>query len=67
MDQQWFTPPEAAEYLRVTRSTIYRWTREGRLRAHDLPTGGGRRYRREELDRLLGSSPPDSGSSDTSD
>jgi excisionase family DNA binding protein len=53
MRQEWFDPGEAAEYLRVTRSTIYRWTREGRIRVHKLPTGGGSRYRREDLDALL--------------
>ena len=31
--QEWFTVAEAAEYLRVSRRTIYKMTVEGRLPA----------------------------------
>lgn len=54
MDQQeWFTADEAAEFLRVSRSTIYRWAREDRLRSHVLPSGVGRRFGRADLMSLL--------------
>ena len=48
--QQWFTPQEAAEYLRLSRSTIYRLTKSGALRVHKV--GDARRYKREELDAV---------------
>lgn len=50
---EWLTPDEAAAYLKVTRSTIYRWSDEGRLRFYELESGGGRRYNVADLDRLL--------------
>jgi excisionase family DNA binding protein len=49
----WMTPKEAADYLRVSRPTLYRWCVEGRLRWYELESGGGRRFKREDLDRLL--------------
>jgi excisionase family DNA binding protein len=51
--QQWFTPAEAAKYLRVTRQTIYRYMTDGLLPYYELKSGGGRRLRREDLDALL--------------
>ncbi|MBO0743433.1 MAG: helix-turn-helix domain-containing protein [Candidatus Dormibacteraeota bacterium] len=54
--QEWFTPAEAAEFLRVSRSTIYRWGRQGRLRTRVLPSGVGRRFRRGELGGCGGTS-----------
>jgi predicted DNA-binding transcriptional regulator AlpA len=36
----YWTPLEAADHLRRTRPTIYRWFREGKFTPHDL--GGGR-------------------------
>jgi excisionase family DNA binding protein len=47
------TPSEAARYLKVTRQTIYRWCDEGRLKFYELESGGGRRFKREDLDALL--------------
>ena len=48
--QEWFTPKEAAEYLRVSVATIYRLTQQGRLPAYRI--GTARRYRREDLDAV---------------
>ena len=50
--EQWLTIREACGYLRVTRSTLYRWAGEGRLRLYSL---GSRSTRvlREELDALV--------------
>jgi excisionase family DNA binding protein len=51
--QEWFTPAEAARYLRVTRQTIYRYMEQGLLTYYVLKSGGGRRLRRSDLDALL--------------
>ena len=48
----WLTTDEAAEYLRVTRSTLYRWAAEGCLKYFESP-GGHRRYRVEDCDAAL--------------
>jgi excisionase family DNA binding protein len=42
---------EACDYLKVTRATLYRWARQGRLRLHRF---GARstRVRRSDLDRM---------------
>jgi len=51
--QEWFTPAEAAEYLRVSRQTIYNYMEDGSLPYYKLKSGGGRRIRRSDLDALL--------------
>ena len=51
--QEWFTPTEAATYLRVSRQTIYNYMEDGFLPYYQLKSGGGRRLRREDLDSLL--------------
>lgn len=51
--QEWFTPNEAAEYLRVTRQTIYTYMQKGVLQYYELPGERGRRIRRDDLDALL--------------
>ena len=47
---QWLTTAEAAEYLKVSRPTIFRWMRSGRLSFHKL--GKATRFRRDDLDRV---------------
>jgi excisionase family DNA binding protein len=51
--QAWFTPEEAAKYLRVTRQTIYNYMKEGSLPYYELRKGRGRRLKKEDLDNLL--------------
>jgi excisionase family DNA binding protein len=51
--QEWFTPAEAAKYLRVSRQTIYNYMDNGLLSYYELKSGGGRRIRRTDLDALL--------------
>lgn len=41
MDTKWLTVIEAAEYLKLGRSTVYRLVREGKLPAHKF----GRHWR----------------------
>ena len=50
---EWFTPTEAADYLRVSRQTIYNYMDKGILPYYELKSGGGRRLRRADLDDLL--------------
>ena len=51
-EQDWLTVAEACAYLRVTRATLYRWAREGKLPMYRL---GHRttRLRRSEVDALM--------------
>lgn len=56
-EQEWFTPAEAAEYLRVTRQTIYNYMDDGSLEYFVLKAGRGRRIQKSALEALL--SPPD--------
>ena len=52
-EQIWFTPAEAAAYLRVTRQSIYHYMNKGLLPYYKLKSGGGRRLRRSDLDAVL--------------
>lgn len=51
--KEWFTVEEAAEYLCVSRRTIYKLTKEGRLPAFRIGKERHRRFRKEDLDRAL--------------
>lgn len=48
----WLTINEACEFLRVTRATIYRWARQGKLRVFRLGDRASR-VKRSDLDKLL--------------
>ena len=50
--KEWFTVEEAAEYLRVSRRTIYKLTKEGRLPAFRIGEERHRRFRKEDLDKV---------------
>jgi len=50
--KEWFTIAEAAEYLCVSRRTIYKLTREGRLPAFRIGKERHRRFRKEDLDKV---------------
>ena len=54
--KEWFTVEEAAEYLRVSRRTIYKFTVEGRLPAFRISQERHRRFRKEDLDKVPRSS-----------
>ncbi len=49
--KEWYTVDEAAEYLGVSRRTIYKLSKEGRLRTHILSRERIRRFRKEDLDK----------------
>ena len=48
---EWLTVAEACGYLKITRATLYRWAKEGRLRLYKL---GGRttRLRLQDVQNL---------------
>jgi len=50
--KEWFTVKEAAEYLCVSRRTIYKLTSEGRLPAFRIGKERHRRFRKEDLDKV---------------
>ena len=53
IQQEWFTVDEAAEYLRVSKRTIYKLCQDGYLAGYRAGRRGHRRFRKEELDRLM--------------
>ena len=50
--KEWFTIEEAAEYLCVSKRTIYKLTKEGRLPAFRIGRERHRRFRKENLDKV---------------
>ncbi len=50
--KEWFTVEEAAEYLCVSRRTIYKLTKEKRLPAFRIGKERHRRFRKEDLDKV---------------
>ena len=50
-EREWLTVAEAAEYLRVSRDTIYRWAKQGKLVLYKVG-GTATRVRRRDLDAL---------------
>ena len=53
LPQEWYTIDEAANYLRVSRRTIYQLLQEGQLRSHRVGTGGHRRFKQQDLDQVM--------------
>jgi len=50
---QLMTPSQVADYIGVTRTTVYRWITAGTLTCVHLP--GGKRIKREQLIQFLDS------------
>lgn len=50
--KEWFTVEEAAEYLCVSKRTIYKLTKEGRLPAFRIGKERHRRFQKENLDKV---------------
>lgn len=53
IQQEWFTVGEAAEYLRISKRTIYKLCEEGFLVGHRTSKRGHWRFRKEELDKAM--------------
>ena len=51
MDKEILTTQEAIEYLRITRMTIYKLVKEGRIKA--AKAGRDYRFLKSELDKFL--------------
>jgi excisionase family DNA binding protein len=51
--KEWFTVDESAEYLCVSRRTIYKLAAEGRLQFFTIGRERHRRFRKIDLDRVL--------------
>jgi len=49
------TVREVAAYLKLSRTTIWRWCHDGRLRAFKV--GRGWRIHRSEVERIVGQNP----------
>lgn len=49
---EWYTTQEAAQYLRVSSRTIYKWCQEGRLPTYVLGERRTRRFRKVDLDKV---------------
>lgn len=52
-EQEWFTVGEAADYLRLSKPSIYRLVTQGVLTAHTIGDAGERRFKRADLDAAL--------------
>jgi len=52
IQMEWFTVEETARYLRVSRRTIYKWAKEGKLPTYIIGDRRHRRYRKSDLDNV---------------
>lgn len=50
---QWYTVTEACEYLRVSKTTLYDYMKDGRLPFFYLAGTRNRRLKKSDLDALL--------------
>ena len=50
--KEWYKIEEAAQYLGVSRRTIYKWCEEGRLPTYILGERRTRRFRKADLDKV---------------
>lgn len=50
--REWYSPDQAAEYLGVSKRTVYRLCKEGRLTPYVLGAERTRRFRRKDLDEV---------------
>lgn len=54
MEQEYFTIPEVAKKLKVTRAAVYKWIAQGRLKA--VYVGSDRRVTSEAIEDFVQSS-----------
>jgi len=48
---EWLTVEDVAQYLKVSKTTVYRWTKEGTLKKYKV--GRYNRYKKSELDQVV--------------
>lgn len=51
--QNWYTVDEAAQYLRVSRRTIYQLVKEMQLAPYKVGRAGHRRFKQEDIDAVM--------------
>ncbi len=51
MESEWLTVEEVAQYFKVSKTTVYRWTDEGRIKKYKI--GRFNRYKKSELDQVM--------------
>ncbi len=51
MDSEWLTVEDVAEYLKVSKTTVYRWTYEGKIKTYKI--GRFNRYKKDEIDKVM--------------
>ena len=51
--RKWYTVNEAAQYLRVSRRTIYQLVKERQLAPYRVGRAGHRRFRQEDIDAVM--------------
>jgi len=51
--QIWYTVDEAAQYLRVSRRTIYQLVKEMQLAPYKVGRAGHRRFKQEDIDSVM--------------
>jgi excisionase family DNA binding protein len=54
--QEWFTVNEAAEYLRISRRTVYKLVQNKRLPSYRIGEERHQRFKKEDLDKVPNSS-----------
>jgi len=52
-EQKWYTVNEAAQYLRVSRRTIYQLVKEMQLAPYKVGRAGHRRFKLEDIDAVM--------------
>lgn len=50
--KQWYSVNEAAEYLGISRRTVYKLCEGSHLPVYSIGSGRTRRFRKEDLDRV---------------
>lgn len=66
-ERRWLTIEEAAEYLRVSKRTLYRWLHDGLLPGYRAGPRGPWRFRREDLDGVMRRAEPEEADEDRAD
>lgn len=49
--ERWYTAEDAADYLAVSRPTVFRWMKQGQLSFYKV--GGSTRFSKESLDAVI--------------
>lgn len=50
----WLNTNQAAKYLAVSRSTFYRWIKQGKIKPSAIDLNGLNKFKSEDLDKVYG-------------